>query len=259
MSLVHDVAARLKGIGYNVTRVLEGSSHCRLDGIPGWSVLFDEVPGWTTSLESGVLAMMAAKRGEMGLGGCTAVVVKFKSAARVLMLHADLASAVQQVRAVGVDNRAACAAANRVLSRADVTKAVPCGQERLRGCLLSLESWLTLLLAWRVVGVQKRAVAPLPGGLGGTFVRPGVRAYDYNAVRQAQVEEETRENLQQHGKMLWSSVMGFATVAVESGEVGAVSGETLGLQEHGEGEGRGKGEGRGHGRAGTRGRGKGRR
>lgn len=180
--------------------------------------------------------MAEVKRTGQDNGERVAIVVRYKTRPRVLVLHVDITSAVQVIRMVGSNNRAAIASAARVLARAEeVVKTTLCGREKLRGCFLPLETWVDLLLAWRVVACAQRREVPAMPRAEGMRIGPRLVAYDYHAVRLAQVEREVSENLRRNGKPLWGSVMGASAGAGAA----AASSMSAGREEseHGEGSG----------------------
>jgi hypothetical protein len=234
VSLVRDVAAALAGAGFKIVRSGAEPGRCRLAGVQGWDVWCDEVG----NLESAAQVVVAAKarREKQDDGERAAVVLRYKSQPRVLILLTDIASAVRAIRTVGANNRAAIASASRVLARAEETlKPISCGYEKLRGCLLPLETWVSLLLAWRVVVcAHRRQVPPMPKAEG-VRIGPRTVAHDYHAVRLAQVEHEVDENLRRHSKTLWGSVMGTSAWA----GVATASSMSVGREESSHGEGSG--------------------
>lgn len=200
MSVVGAVIAdRLAGLGCEVEQQ-EDAGRSRLVGLVGWSLVAIDTSSVSRAVEVLKIELASSTNGDF-----SAVAIRYKLGLRVLVLHEELRQAARVIDG-RLPGSPTSAAASRVLARAEGwTKTVRCGMRTC--CVMPLDDWLLLAHAWRMSMLPRRETAPMPQAEGQRIGR--WIAHDYDAVRHAQVEAETTEQLRRGGKPLWSSVMGF--------------------------------------------------
>ncbi len=129
---------------------------------------------------------------------------------------------------------------------------IKCGAGREEVCGLPLDDWLQVMLGWRLFGFGRRGERLTPLAAPGAVIPPAAPAgpglrwisHDYTEVREAQVADETEEEVKRYGRTLQRSAAGSMATADEgNGEEDEVGGKPAAvvqpLRKGGRGHGRG--------------------